>query len=175
MTLPIIPAEAAATMLHEGGALLVDVREADERARLHVAGSAHLPLSRLAEAELPLPSGRAVLFHCASGARTTAHAPALGARAAGVEAFIVAGGIEALRRAGVAVAENRKAPLPLMRQVQIVAGSLALAGAVLGVLVHPGFHAVSGVVGAGLAMAGITGFCPMANALALMPWNRRAA
>lgn len=175
MTLPMIAAEAAAAMLRDKGALLIDVREADERARLHVAGSAHLPLSRLEQTELALPAGRAVLFHCASGARTAAHAASLGARAGGVEAFIVAGGIEALRRAGVPVVENRKAPLPLMRQVQIAAGSLVLAGAVLGALVHPGFYALSGVVGAGLAMAGITGFCPMANALAVMPWNRRAA
>lgn len=175
MTLPAITPEAAAALLREGAALLVDVREADERARLHVAGSAHLPLSRIGQAELALPPGRAVLFHCASGQRAAAHAPALGARAAGCEAFVVAGGVEALRRAGLEVTENRRAPLPLMRQVQIAAGSLALAGAVLGALVHPGFHLLSGAVGAGLAMAGLTGLCPMARALARMPWNRQPA
>jgi rhodanese-related sulfurtransferase len=175
MTLPTITADDAARLLREGEALLVDVREADERARAHVPGSTHLPLSRLAEIELAVQAGGTVLFHCASGARTSANAAALRDRAPGCPAFIVGGGIEALRRAGVAVTENRKAPLPLMRQVQITAGSLALAGAVLGAVVHPGFHLVSGIVGAGLVMAGITGLCPMANALAAMPWNRRAA
>lgn len=175
MSLPAITADKAALMLRSGEALLVDVREADERARAHVPGSAHLPLSRLGEAELALEQGRTVLFHCASGARTAANAAALRERAPGCEAFVVTGGIEALRRAGVALAENRAVPLPLMRQVQIVAGGLALAGAVLGAVVHPGFYIVSGFVGAGLMMAGITGVCPMANALAAMPWNRRAA
>jgi hypothetical protein len=48
-------------------------------------------------------------------------------------------------------------------------------GAVLGALVDPRFHALSAFVGAGLVFAGIMGLCPMANFLALMPWNRRAA
>ncbi|MCU0983487.1 MAG: rhodanese-like domain-containing protein [Acetobacteraceae bacterium] len=175
MTLQTITPEKAAAMLREDGAIIVDIREADERAYAHVPGSAHLPLSRLAEAELAVEAGKPVLFHCQSGARTAQNAAALAARAGSVEAYIVEGGLAAWKRAGLPVAENRRAPLPLMRQVQIAAGGLALAGAIAGALFHPAFHAVSGVVGAGLVMAGFTGLCPMANALALMPWNRRAA
>ncbi|NGM20328.1 DUF2892 domain-containing protein [Roseomonas stagni] len=173
MSLPLIDAAEAAALLRDGRATLVDVREADERARAHVPGSAHWPLSRLDQS--PVPTAEVLIFHCASGARTTQNAAALAARAGVCDAFAVKGGLAALRAAGVAVAEDRRAPLPLMRQVQIVAGSLALLGAVLAATVHPGFIALSGLVGAGLAMAGITGFCPMANALAAMPWNRRAA
>ena len=61
-----------------------------------------------------------------------------------------------------------------MRQVQIGAGSLVLIGVVLGALVLPGFYALSGVVGAGLLIAGVTGFCGMARVLGVMPWNTRA-
>jgi rhodanese-related sulfurtransferase len=148
MSLATITPDEAAALLREGGAILVDVREADERAYAHVPGSAHLPLSRLAEAELAVQAGKPVLFYCQSGARTAQNAGALAARAGEAEAFIVEGGLAAWQRAGLPVTANRRAPLPLMRQVQIV--------------------------GAGLVMAGITGLCPMANALALMPWNRRA-
>ena len=42
----------------------------------------------------------------------------------------------------------------------------------LGWMVHPGFYALSGFVGAGLTFAGATGYCGMAKLLALMPWNR---
>jgi hypothetical protein len=56
-----------------------------------------------------------------------------------------------------------------------VAGSLVLGGVLLGMLVAPGFYALAGVVGAGLVFAGVSGFCGMANILALMPWNRRSA
>lgn len=61
-----------------------------------------------------------------------------------------------------------------MRQVQLIAGGLVLLGVVLGFLVHPGFFALSGFVGAGLMMAGATGWCGMAVLLRTMPWNRRA-
>lgn len=65
--------------------------------------------------------------------------------------------------------------LPVMRQVQLAAGTLALAGLVGGALLAPALHLLSGLVGAGLIVAGLTGACPMARLLAVMPWNRPAA
>ena len=52
---------------------------------------------------------------------------------------------------------------------------MALAGVLLGAFVWPGFYVLSGFVGAGLTLAGITGFCGMARLLAHMPWNRNPA
>ena len=57
----------------------------------------------------------------------------------------------------------------------IAAGSLALAGVILGFAVHPGFFLLSAAIGLGLVSAGVTGYCPMIRALARMPWNRRAS
>jgi rhodanese-related sulfurtransferase len=175
MTLPAITPARAAEMLRNGEALLVDIREADERARAHIPGSVHLPLSRLAEAELAVQAGQPVIFHCASGARTAQNAARLAERAGGCQAFIVEGGIAAWKGAGLPVAEDRKAPLPIMRQVQITAGSIVVLGVLLGTLVAPGFYLIAGFVGAGLVFAGISGNCPMANLLAAMPWNRQPA
>ena len=175
MTLPTISPERAAELVKRGEAKLVDIREADERARAHIPGSAHLPLSGDETRGLEARPGQKLLFHCASGNRTSDNAEALAARAAGCEAYMVEGGLQAWRKAGLPVEENKRAPLPLMQQVQITAGGLALAGTVLGALVHPAFHAISGIVGAGLIMAGLTGLCPMARALGQMPWNRRTA
>ena len=62
-----------------------------------------------------------------------------------------------------------------MRQVQIAAGALALLGVLLGALVAPAFFGIAAFVGAGLVLAGVSGFCGMAHLLAAMPWNRRAA
>ena len=97
------------------------------------------------------------------------------AAAAGAEAFILEGGVEGWAAAGLPVAVDRKAPLELMRQVQIAAGLLVLAGVILGSTVSPLFYGLSGFVGAGLTFAGVSGFCGMARMLALMPWNRTAA
>jgi rhodanese-related sulfurtransferase len=60
----------------------------------------------------------------------------------------------------------------MMRQVQIVAGSLVLAGVLLGWLISPYFFGLAAFVGAGLTFAGISGFCGMAKLLAFLPWNR---
>ena len=64
--------------------------------------------------------------------------------------------------------------LEIMRQVQMAAGSLVLVGVLLGWLVAPAFFVLAAFVGAGLAFAGATGWCGMANLLRLMPWNRHA-
>jgi multisubunit Na+/H+ antiporter MnhG subunit len=64
------------------------------------------------------------------------------------------------------VIEDRKQPIEIMRQVQIVAGSLVVAGAALGLLAHRGFYALSALV------AGVSGTCMMARLLALAAWNR---
>jgi rhodanese-related sulfurtransferase len=175
MNVQSIPAREAAGLLASGDAMLVDIREADERARGHVPGSAHLPISRLGSAALGIPPGSTVIFHCQSGSRTAQNAVALAAAAPGCRVLMVDGGIGALAAVGVKLQEDKRAPLPIMRQVQITAGGLVLLGAALGALIDPRFHALSAFAGAGLVFAGIMGLCPMANMLALMPWNRREA
>ena len=59
MTLKAIPA-ARAKELVEGGALLVDIREADEFRREHIAGARARPLSTLHN--LDVEPGRTVVF-----------------------------------------------------------------------------------------------------------------
>lgn len=86
---------------------------------------------------------------------------------------LLEGGIDGWKAAGLPVTEDKSQPLPLMRQVQIAAGGLTLLGVILGYTVHGGFFLISGFVGAGLMLAGMTGFCGMARLLEKMPWNTR--
>ena len=171
MSLPTISPEKARELI-AGGALLVDIREADEHAREKIAIAHHEPLSRLDKVSPPGPAPM-VIFHCKSGNRTLSNAGRL-ACATDVEAFILEGGIDAWKKAGLPVAADRKQPIEIMRQVQIAAGSLVVAGVALGALVHPGFYGLAGFVGAGLMFAGATGTCAMARILGFAPWNRRA-
>lgn len=166
----ISPTEAA-RMLRDG-ATLVDVREADEHARMRIPGARNLPLSQLEAAELAVRDGQPVLFHCRSGARTGGNADRLRAKAGACEAFVVEGGLDAWRAAGLPVAEDRRQPLEMMRQVQIAAGSMVVLGVALGALASPWFFALSGFVGAGLVFAGVSGTCGLAAVLRIMPWNR---
>lgn len=167
----ISPARAAE--LVRKGAVLIDIREADEHARERIPGARHHALSRI-DAESPARAGDDVLvFHCRSGARTRGNAAHLSAVTKTCETYILEGGLNAWKKAGLPVTLDRSQPIDIIRQVQIAAGSLVLLGVVLGVLVAPGFYALSGFVGAGLLFAGSTGFCGMAHLLAIMPWNWR--
>jgi len=168
VTLPTIDAVRAKRLIDDG-AVLVDVREADERAREHVPGTRHHALSTLST--IDTAGAKAVIFHCRSGARTAANASRL-AGAAGCDAYVLEGGIDAWKKAGLPVTTDTRQPIEIMRQVQITAGSLVVVGVVLGFWIAPAFFALSAFVGAGLVFAGVSGWCGMARLLGLMPWNR---
>ncbi len=172
MTLPRISPADARKLLAEGAAL-IDIREPDEHARVRIAGARNAPLAGLSR-ETFTDADRVVVFHCRAGSRTAANTQRL-ASAAPCDAFILEGGIDAWKAAGLPVVETRGQPIEIMRQVQIVAGSLVVTGVALGALVHPGFFALAGFVGAGLVFAGVSGICTMARVLAHAPWNRRRA
>ena len=168
MSLPTIDAVRAKRLIDDG-AVLVDVREADERVREHVPGTRHHALSRLST--IDTAGAKVVIFHCRSGARTAANASRL-AGAAGCDAYVLEGGIDAWKKAGLPVATDTRQPIEIMRQVQITAGSLVVVGVVLGFWIAPAFFGLSAFVGAGLVFAGVSGWCGMAELLGLMPWNR---
>ena len=85
---------------HESGRLvLVDVREASERARGYAPGSRHLPLAQLKHRLAELPSDRPIAFICQSGRRSAIALTA--ARRAGLDAHHVAGVMNAWERQGL--------------------------------------------------------------------------
>jgi rhodanese-related sulfurtransferase len=167
MSLPTISATEAKRLI-DMGARLIDIRGPDEHARERIPGAENHPVEGLST--LNGRSGIAI-FHCRSGQRTAANVDKL-SRAASCEAYIVEGGIEAWKKAGLPVEYDHNRPIEIQRQVMIAAGSLVLLGVLLGRFVATEFYALPAFVGAGLTFAGITGWCGMAKLLALMPWNR---
>jgi rhodanese-related sulfurtransferase len=168
MSLPTITPQQAKELIVQG-ATLIDIRDPDEHARERIAGARNIPLAALAKLEgQPAP----IIFHCRAGRRTADNAAKLG-EAAGCEAYIVGGGIEAWKQAGLDVVVDRSQPIEINRQVMIAAGSIVLLGMLLGFFVAPQFYALAVFIGAGLVFAGISGWCGLAKLLGLMPWNRR--
>jgi rhodanese-related sulfurtransferase len=157
------------------GAILLDIRETDEYARERIPGARHVALSQLDQTDISDLRGKTLIFHCRSGARTTSNQDRL-ARLVGdaCEVFQIDGGLEGWRNAGLPTVIDRRQPIELQRQVQIVAGGLVLLGIVMGLSVSPWFLAVSLFVGAGLMFAGISGYCGMARLLQRAPWNLAA-
>jgi rhodanese-related sulfurtransferase len=154
------------------GAMLVDIRDADEHARSRIAGAINLPLAQIDA--LPV-AGRPIIFHCRSGMRTAANEARLAAAAQGAPAYSLDGGIDGWRSAGLPVVVATAQPIEVMRQVQLAAGALVVIAVLLGTFLATGFLALAGLVGAGLMFAGATGWCGMATSLRAMPWNCRKA
>ena len=165
----ISPAEAH--RLIDAGASLIDIREPDEHRRERIVGAFNLRLAKVAP---ETAAGDILIFHCRSGMRTELAAEQLADAANGRDCYALEGGIEGWRGAGYPTAKTTGAPIEMQRQVMIAAGALVLAGTLLSLLFARGFIAVPLFVGAGLMIAGITGFCGMARLLALAPWNRLA-
>jgi rhodanese-related sulfurtransferase len=149
---------------------LIDVREPSEYASEHIPGAKLVPLSKFDSSEIP-NTHKKLILHCQSGHRSAQAAKKLLAN--GFEQVThLQGGISAWKQAGYPTQVNKNAPISLMRQVQIVAGSLVLLGTLLGAFISPWFLILSGFVGAGLTFAGITGNCGLAMLLAKLPYNQ---
>lgn len=155
--------------------VIIDVREKDEFEAEHIENSIHIPLSdfeKRAPAIFKTLCGQQVILMCRSGKRAGIAAQQASAFCDGVQLEVFSGGILEWKNQGKPIRAAKKFHLPIMRQVQLIAGSLALTGAILAYAVDLRFIFLSGFVGAGLTVAGATGFCGMAKILSWMPWNK---
>ena len=82
--------------------LLLDVRTTAERAKGHIAGSMHVPLTRLVERIGTVPGDRPLLVHCAGGYRSAIAASVL-RRHGFTRVSELAGGFSAWEQAGLPV------------------------------------------------------------------------
>ena len=155
--------------LDRNEALVIDVRERGEFAREHIAGAQSFPLSAFDPSRLP--RDRRIVLCCQTGARSSRALAQL--EAAGLnDVAHLDGGLGAWKAARLPIAIDLTQPISIMRQVQIIAGSLVVLGTVLAALVSPWFIALSAFVGAGLVFAGVTDTCMMAKLLSKLPYNQ---
>lgn len=160
------------TLLSQQAVTLVDVREPSEHAGEKIPGSILVPLSKFDPNRVPFDANKTTVLYCRTGNRSAQAAQKL--FAAGMnEVTHLEGGLLAWAQAGYPTEVNKNAPISLMRQVQIVAGSLVVIGTVLGAFGSPWFLLLTGFVGSGLVFAGITDTCALGILLAKMPWNQR--
>lgn len=87
----IDPAQLAQWMAGQRRAEVIDVREPYEREAGHIADTKHIAMNELSSAADALPRDRPVVFYCRVGSRSLMAAQAF--RAAGVEAYTMAGGL----------------------------------------------------------------------------------
>lgn len=153
---------------------LIDVRTPVEFRELHVSTARNIPLDRLDPEELHRDrngNGDEPLYViCRTGSRGRKACEQI-VQAGFPNVVNVEGGTLGWEKAGLEVVHGKKA-ISLERQVRIVAGMLALIGAVLALTVNVWFALLPAFIGAGLTFAGITDTCGMGLMLARMPWNQ---
>ncbi|HBT97349.1 MAG TPA: rhodanese [Desulfobulbaceae bacterium] len=167
----VISPREAAQLRDQGAAVLIDVREPEEFNEARIAGARLQPLSVLAHLPSDEDQDKPAIYFCRSGRRTNDAMAQLEKRGHS-ETLILDGGLIAWRQQGLPVTAAAKGPLPIMRQVQIAAGSLIIIFLLLG-QAWPILRLFAGLVGCGLLFAGLSGWCGMALLLARMPWNKK--
>ncbi len=156
---------------------IIDVRTAAEVRAKSLPGAIHIPLQDITAdtvqqaVQAQHNSSGKVYFLCQSGRRAEIAAKQLDGKIAR-QLVVIEGGIQAVERSQPALILSQGNAISIERQVRIAAGSLVLTGVIAGVLLHAGWLALSGFVGAGLIFAGITDTCAMGLLLARMPWNK---
>ena len=157
-------------------ACLVDVRTPAEVRNDALSTIIAMPLDQLdastlkAQIERDYPNSKQVFMLCQSGKRAEIAANQLAGQLT-QDIVIVEGGMNAIRKA-----QGNDAPstsgMSIERQVRFTAGSLIVAGVLIGSLLHPAGFLLSGFVGAGLIFSAVTDTCAMGLLIAKAPWNR---
>lgn len=158
-------------LVTDGGCQLIDVREPVEFAEERVPGARLIPLGELDQRCGELDRGSRLVVMCRGGTRGRQALEKLTARGF-TTVQNLEGGILAWKAAGLPVERTGRRGLPLMQQVQLIIGLGVLTGSILALTVDARFALISAFFGAGLTLAGSTGWCGLALLMAKMPWNR---
>ena len=161
--------DVSESMLQEG-AFVMDVRGFDEFATGHVPGSVCIPLPDLERRAGEIPTNGAIYVICAAGGRSEMAAERLAAL--GFSGVVnVQGGMKTWSKQGLPM-ECQRSIMPLDRQARGIAGVLVVVASLVAASGHSEWAYGSALIGMGLLVSCLTGFCPMVIVLKLMPWNR---
>ena len=163
--------QTAFEQCRDGQKVMLDVRTDVEFAEKHLEDSRHIPLDRLKDSISQLDPSKHHFLLCLGGKRA-AKAGEILAECGFENLSVIDGGIDNWERCGLPITRPERRVLPLMRQVQLVIGVLALTFSLLAIFINPLFAILPAFLGAGLTLAGSTGWCGLALLLAKMPWNR---
>lgn len=172
MTPKLVSPQEAKNLIQQG-AVLIDIREKTEYFHEHISFARPLSLTDIKAGQtIEGAELYPVIFHCQSGIRTVENSNTFMKSTRSTQILLMEGGINAWKRAGLPTVKGKNQPISIMRQVQIVAGTLIITGVTLGYTVNSWLFLLSGFVGAGLLFAGFSAKCGMASFLLKMPWNR---
>ena len=150
---------------------VIDVRAYEEYQSSHIDPSMFVPLESIGQRARELSTmPENLIFVCNTDNRASMAASAISMTGAS-NAYVLKGGMTAWQKAKLPVKQVGPA-FTLQRQVQTIAATMVIIGAVLTLTVNLWWVLLCLWVGLGLLLAGTTGKCPMAMILLKMPWNK---
>jgi rhodanese-related sulfurtransferase len=170
----IDPRDLEKALRERPGGLLLDVRSPVEFNEAHIRGAQLVPLGDLIPEKFMKEAGpgcQPLFVICQSGARARKAIEAF--ESAGFDrCCFVEGGMEAWTRAGMPVERGQSGGILVLRQAQLIIGTVTAVAAALALAVDVRFAIIPLISGTGLIVAGATGHCGLALILAKMSWNR---
>ena len=159
--------------------IIIDVREKNEFLDKYIPSSINVPLSTF-DCEAPNVlehfKDKKIIFMCSRGKR--AQLACSGLQKLGIELHhapeVYNGGIMRWIQEGKPiVGQDSKPIIPILRQVQIIAGSIITIFSLLALVFNPLWILGALFIGCGLVFAGISGVCTLAILLSKAPWNNK--
>jgi rhodanese-related sulfurtransferase len=173
--LPLLSAQQTHEWLDHHEAILIDVRGDNAYKALHVPHSLHASdVEHIAALIAAHPTERVILL-CQNGNQSTQISQSLQQQAAdyaGILFYILDGGLNAWRNAGLPVIRDSGAFLPIEQQVEIGLGSVILLGILFSWLFSGLWLTLSIAVAVGMIYAGLTGWYGFHQLALLLPWNK---
>lgn len=169
-----VDAKQVKQWLDKKEAVLVDVREVAEHQSKAIPEAKNVPVGEITLEKIVTPESqkKKLVIHCQSGRRSQAACQKLLSENGDIEIYNLDGGIVSWEAAGLPTYSQGKNTLPLDRQVQLTIGFLILIGLAIGTWLTPLGYLISAIMGAGLIMAGLTGWCGLALLMKYLPWNK---
>lgn len=152
--------------------IIIDVREPDEYKAHHIPNSINIPLTTLHQLDnyTTLLSDKTLCLVCKSGRRAQMAKPSFDAQ--GMTCDVYPGGLDQWKSEGKPIQSKARHSISIFRQVQIIVGFLVATCAILGLTVDIRWVWGAAIFGTALGVAGIFGFCLLAELLNKMPWNK---
>lgn len=172
---PDTSAHEAAELIATGDVTVLDVRTPAEFATGHIDGAINIPVDEVAThaSRIAAAVGRPLLVVCQVGPRAKRAISALD-DVGYTDTTLLVGGFNAWQNARLPVRGSAVEKWSLERQVRLVAGSIVLTSVAASALLPRAKWLAAGI-GGGLTFAALSDTCPMASALARLPYNRSGA
>jgi len=152
--------------------ILIDVRNSEEFESCYVPGAINIPLDVLERGNIPLFSKKEKIYLLCQNGFRSARALELLRNKGFTELYLIEGGYKECLKNVPQLITKHSSYIPLIRQIQILAGFLVVLGIILSQLLFSGFLLLSFFVGCALVFEGVNGFWGSSLLLQKMPWNK---